>query len=83
MVRTKGVYWLNGYRVAIEYLSKVDHRNVVDVHEILLEDVQKREIYEIMEDRWVQEPKAMVSYFWSDDQSGTLFKSGVEHSQAC
>uniref|UniRef100_A0A0D3GMJ2 Uncharacterized protein n=1 Tax=Oryza barthii TaxID=65489 RepID=A0A0D3GMJ2_9ORYZ len=47
----------------MEYLSKSDHRNVLDVHEILLEDVQKREIYAIMKDRWVQEPKAMVSYF--------------------
>uniref|UniRef100_A0A0E0AG05 F-box domain-containing protein n=1 Tax=Oryza glumipatula TaxID=40148 RepID=A0A0E0AG05_9ORYZ len=63
MLRTEVVYCLNGYRVAMEYLSKADHRNVVDVHEILLEDVKKREIYEIMEDRWIQEPKAMLSYF--------------------
>ncbi|EAZ38766.1 hypothetical protein OsJ_23168 [Oryza sativa Japonica Group] len=63
MLCTEGLNCLNGYRVAMEYLSKADHRNVLDVHEILLEDVQKREIYAIMKDRWIQEPKAMLSYF--------------------
>uniref|UniRef100_A0A0E0LHE2 Uncharacterized protein n=1 Tax=Oryza punctata TaxID=4537 RepID=A0A0E0LHE2_ORYPU len=50
-------------QVAMEYLRKEDHRNVLDVHEILIEDVKKREIYEIMEDRWVREPKTTLSYF--------------------
>uniref|UniRef100_A0A0E0AG06 At1g61320/AtMIF1 LRR domain-containing protein n=1 Tax=Oryza glumipatula TaxID=40148 RepID=A0A0E0AG06_9ORYZ len=63
MLYTEGLNCLNGYRVAMEYLSKSDHRNVLDVHEILLEDVQKREIHAIMKDRWIQEPKAMLSYF--------------------
>uniref|UniRef100_A0A0D9WVR5 F-box domain-containing protein n=1 Tax=Leersia perrieri TaxID=77586 RepID=A0A0D9WVR5_9ORYZ len=51
-----------GYGSAVEYLSKEDHRNVVDIYEIRREDVERLTIFKIMEVPWVRS-ETVLSYF--------------------
>uniref|UniRef100_A0A0E0LHB9 F-box domain-containing protein n=1 Tax=Oryza punctata TaxID=4537 RepID=A0A0E0LHB9_ORYPU len=44
----EGFQYLDGFEVAMEYLSKEDHRNVVDVSEVCREEVETLSVYELV-----------------------------------